>query len=150
MKWFLRIAGGSLVLTALLLILGSTFVAAQQSAAKSNRPSEPISMPADRIADSYRIYSSLMPLGETAGKDWPHELWLVRDTTVTVVPSDLPCQPDSKSVDASSMNPHVAVYPSDNRRKDFDEILQDFDKHCHDRIVLDPNALEAPGSGSFA
>lgn len=101
-------------------------------------------MPADRAEDSYRIYSSLMPLGETAGKNWPRELWLVRDITVTIVSSDLPCQPDSKSVDASSMNPHVAIHPTDDHREDFDEILQDFDKHCHDPIRLDPNAWKLP------
>jgi hypothetical protein len=40
----------------------------------------PIPMPADRTSDSYRIYSSLIPLGETAGKGWSHEVWLVRAT----------------------------------------------------------------------
>jgi hypothetical protein len=38
------------------------------------------------------------------------------------------------------MNPHQAVHPTDDRRQDFAEILQDFDHHCHDRLILDPNS----------
>ena len=44
------------------------------------------------------------------------------------------------------MNPHEDVHPPEDRRQDFQEILEDFDVHCHDRIALDPNAwhLTAP------
>jgi hypothetical protein len=44
------------------------------------------------------------------------------------------------------MNPHVAIRPPTDRRQDFEEVLKDFDAHCHDRIKLDPNAwhLAAP------
>ncbi|HEX4066030.1 MAG TPA: hypothetical protein VHZ09_08385 [Acidobacteriaceae bacterium] len=55
---------------------------------------EPVAMPADVAADSYAIYSSLMPLGETANKSWPHEYWLVREATVTAVPPKKPCRPE--------------------------------------------------------
>jgi hypothetical protein len=37
-----------------------------------------ISVPADRAAASYQIYSDLIPLGETAGAGWPHELWPIQ------------------------------------------------------------------------
>lgn len=103
-------------------------------------------MPADRATDSYRIYSSLMPLGETAGRDWPHERWLVQDTTITVVPEAEPCTLDPATFNTNSlkarmsMNPHVAVRPAEDRRQDFNEILLDFDRHCHDHVSLDPNA----------
>ena len=102
-----------------------------------------IAMPADRAADSYRIYSSLMPLGETAGKGWPHDLWLVQATTVTVVAPNEACKPASPPNRGNllgNMNPHVAVHPTSNLQQDFVEILEDFDLHCHDRITLDPNA----------
>jgi hypothetical protein len=95
-----------------------------------------IFMPADRIADSYKIYSSLLPLGETAGPGWPHDVLLVQDKTITVVPLDQKCD-DPLS---ATMNPHQAVHPTDDRRQDFAEILQDFDHHCHDRLILDPNS----------
>jgi hypothetical protein len=104
-------------------------------------PSPLIDMPTDRAAESYLIYSSLIPVGETAGKDWPHEFWLVQDATVSVVPPDQPCyqEPVGGRVTAfnSGMNPHNAVHPPENRSQDFQEILKDFDAHCHERLRLD-------------
>jgi hypothetical protein len=110
----------------------------------------PIQMPADRISDSYSIYSSLIPLGETAAKGWPHELWLVRDTTVTAVASDQPCAPTPSTAASArfdtGMNPHSAVHPPEDQQENYNEILQDFDLHCHDVLSLDPDAwkLSAP------
>jgi hypothetical protein len=102
-----------------------------------------IPMPSNRAVDSYIIYSSLIPLGETANKDWPHDLWLVKDATITVVPPDQPCRPKPKTVNAarfdSTMNPHIAVHPPDDRKPDFAEILEDFDAHCHDSVALSPS-----------
>ena len=124
---------------ALLFALASMLGFAQDRQA----PAKPaaIAMPADRTADSYSIYSSLMPLGETADKGWPHDLWLVQDTTVTVVAPNEPCNPgpppDHRVL---GMNPHVAVHPTSNLQQDFVEILEDFDLHCHDRLTLDRNA----------
>jgi hypothetical protein len=37
------------------------------------------------------------------------------------------------------MNPHVGVHPPEDQRQDFNEILTDFDLHCHDRVALDPH-----------
>ena len=92
---------------------------------------------------SYRIYSSLIPLGETASKTWPHDLWLVEDKTVAVVPQDQPCVPRPASTTDRhfdlGMNPHTAVHPPDRWRQDFEEILEDFDEHCHERLDLDPD-----------
>ncbi len=129
-----------------LFMVSSTIAPGQTKGATAAKPTAPILMPVDRASDSYRIYSSLMPLGETAGKAWPHKLWLVQNTTVTVISPDEPCQvkptsqPDAASLLSMGMNPHVAVRPSDDRRQDFVEILKDWDGHCHDRILLDPNA----------
>jgi hypothetical protein len=36
-----------------------------------------------------------------------------------------------------TMNPHVAVRPSADHAQDFAEILEDWDSHCHDRVLLD-------------
>lgn len=103
---------------------------------------QPIPMPADRAAESYRIYSSLIPLGETAGKDWPHSFWLVRNATITAVQPNQPCRPVPRSDNAAGfdggMNPHTAVHPTADRAQDFAQILEDFDAHCHDSIVLSP------------
>jgi hypothetical protein len=44
------------------------------------------------------------------------------------------------------MNPHSAVHPPEDQQEDYNEILHDFDLHCHDRLSLDPDAwkLSAP------
>ena len=99
---------------------------AQQSAGKPEVP-PPIPMPADRAAASYEIYAALIPSGETAGPGWPHDLFLVRDTTISAVQPGKPCQ--SQPPNDDDMNPHIAVQPAPEDRHDFEEILQDFDKH---------------------
>jgi len=126
-------------------VLTTTSLVAQK-ASKSGELPPAIPMPPDRAADSYRIYSSLIPLGETAGSSWPHDLWLVRNTTITVVNAEQACSPTQGSGQnegfESSLNPHGAVHPTDDRLRDFAEILEDFDRHCHDRIILNANSLK--------
>ncbi len=122
---------------AFVLVLVASLASAQQG-----KLSAPVPMPADRVADSYRIYSSLIPVGETAGKGWPHDLWLVQDATIALVQPDQPCRPDPASRNADNgMNPHIAVHPPDDHRQDLMEILEDFDQRCHDRVALDPAAF---------
>lgn len=120
----------SRLVCAVVLLSGVSFGIAQTP----EPTSKVIDMPADRAADSYAIYSSLIPLGETAGKGWPHELWLVQDTTISAVPDNHPCNPTSGQ--PTNMNPHIAVHTPAERLQDYLEILRDFDAHCHDRIKL--------------
>lgn len=133
-------------------LIGLIFVAAsaiaQQGPTKAALP-KPIAMPTDRAAETYRIYSSLIPLGETGSSMWPHELWLVRETTITAVPLDQPCwiNPEGgKNGYSSGMNPHTAVHPPADQLQDFAEILEDFDRRCHERIALSADGwdLHAP------
>lgn len=111
-------------------------------AQKSVDPSAPMPMPANRVAESYAIYSMLMPVGETAGRDWPHKLWLVRDTTLEMTPPNEPCKSTTSKQRPADYptNPHVAVTPSEDRRRDYEEILEDWDSHCQDRLLLDRDA----------
>ena len=101
-------------------------------------------MSSDRAADSYLIYASLLPFGEAANPDWPHGMWLIQDATVPVVPLDEPCKPKTSARPRhhGSMNPHVAVHPPPSRVQDFNEILADFDVHCHDRVSLSATAWQ--------
>jgi hypothetical protein len=94
----------------------------------------PVPMPQDRAQDSYNIYSVLLPVGELADPGWPRNLWLLSDTTVALVPPDKPCL--AGGADGSIMNPHVAVEPPPDRLQDFAELLDDFDRRCHERIHL--------------
>lgn len=135
----LSAVSGAQVGTGLALLLLFSYQVAAQDKAK-----EPptMSMSSDRAANSYAIYSKLLPLGETAGARWPHEMFLVQDVTISVVPADHPCRPDphagpdSGNFDAG-MNPHIAVRPPTANVQDFKEILEDFDAHCHDRVRLE-------------
>jgi hypothetical protein len=73
------------LLLVILLLCALSISLSAQTAQKVGSPQTPgMSMPADRAEASYSIYSSLIPLGETAGKDCPHELWLIQDTTITI------------------------------------------------------------------
>lgn len=94
----------------------------------------PIPMPQDRAADSYRIYSVLLPVGVLADPGWPRDLWLLSDTTVSIVPADQSCMTDNAG--GLDMNPHVAIEAPADRQADFTELLQDFDARCHERIHL--------------
>ena len=44
------------------------------------------------------------------------------------------------------MNPHETVHPTPDREQDFREILEDFDRHCHDRLAAQSGYrhLDAP------
>ena len=137
--WFLALGVLALGVLALgVLALGvlapSALLRAQQPLAKDAAPAAPIPMPSDRAGASYRIYSMLMPVGELGGRDWPHGLWLLADTTVTLVQPDQPCIPEGS--EPVGMNPHVALQPPPDQAQDYAELLEDFDRHCHDRILL--------------
>ncbi len=123
----------SLGVAALAVLLFPAWAPSQTAPSTSTIP-----MPPDRADDSYRIYSSLLPLGETGGNSWPHDLWLVRDATISAVPADQPCAPPPNADHTfPGMNPHLDVHPPPDQVQDYLEILRDFDVHCHDRIKLD-------------
>ncbi|MEK6396632.1 MAG: hypothetical protein V4734_00970, partial [Terriglobus sp.] len=106
----------------------------------------PLPMAQSDATDTYAIYSSLLPLGETAA--WKASFYAVRDVTVNAIPADAPCMaPTAKTAMeramTGTMNPHNAVTPPADQRQDYEEILSDFDSHCHDRIALAPEGWNA-------
>jgi hypothetical protein len=111
-------------------------------------PPRVIPMPEDRASDSYTLYEELIPVGESGAPGWPHDLWLVADTTRSMVAADQPCwqaPTDGKPRGfTGTMNPHEAVHPTEDRAQDFAEILEDFDRHCHDRVQLDAASWHLP------
>jgi hypothetical protein len=129
----------SVLLPALFLSVFSQPVAQQSAGKPVALP--PIPMPAARADASYAIYALLVPSGETAGPSWPQDLWLVSDTTVTLATPGRPCWAPTVNGQTpllDTMNPHLAVQPAGEDRHDFDEILLDFDKRCHERVALHP------------
>jgi hypothetical protein len=55
-----------------------------------------------------------------------------------------PCKPVHPRTDDLGMNPHSAVKPPGDRARDFAEILEDWDSHCHDRLLLDHDGFHTP------
>ena len=91
----------------------------------------PVPMPADRTEESYRIYSQLISGREFLGSGGPREPWLIADTTLTQI---------------QTMDPRTAIKPPDARLKEFKELLDDYDRHCNERIHLTHDALKLPKS----
>lgn len=92
--------------------------------------SEPRPMPLDRAADSYEIYSQLLPGHEIEWGDVPRSFWLM-EGVAKAEPLDSPCP------SGGAMNPHKAIQSPPSRQMDFAEVLGDFDAHCHERYQLD-------------
>lgn len=90
----------------------------------------PLPMPADRVADSYSIYSELLPGDAIEWGKVPRSVWLIEDTT-KAVPLGSSCS------DGGMMNPHQSIKAPAERAAEFGEVLADFDAHCHDRYALD-------------
>jgi hypothetical protein len=118
-----------------LVAVGSAFTtviatgAAQQITSASPQP-KPLQMPQDRVADSYEIYSQLLPGNQIEWGKVPRSFWLMEDTT-KAEPPDSPC------ATGGMMNPHKAIQAPESRKAEFAETLADFDAHCHDRYLLD-------------
>jgi hypothetical protein len=123
-----RIAAGSLF--TVVLATG----AAQQVASAVSQP-KPLPMPIDRVADSYDIYSQLLPSGSIEWGNAPRLFWLMEDST-TAVPSDDSCST------GGMMNPHEAIQAPEAQRAELAEVLGDFDGHCHDRYLLDASRFQ--------
>jgi hypothetical protein len=87
-------------------------------------------MPDERSADSYEIYSQLLPGNQIEWGNVQRSFWLMEDTT-KAVPVDSPCTV------GGMMNPHQAIVPPETQQANFAEVLVDFDSHCHEQYLLD-------------
>jgi len=115
-----RVAAGAVFAMAF-----ATGFAQQQTTAAAQL--KPVPMPQDRVADSYEIYSQLLPGNQIEWGNAPRSFWLVEDTT-KAEPPDSPC------VSGGIMNTHKAIQAPQARQAEFAEVLADFDAHCHDRF----------------
>jgi hypothetical protein len=119
--------------TLLLTCLG---LAAPFSAQPGGTPrlAKPMPMPGDRAEDSYAIYSQLLKSGPIEWRKARRTQWLIEDTT-SATPLDVACHPASE-VNSMEMNPHDAVKAPEGRQAEWNEVLTDYDQHCHDVIQL--------------
>ena len=111
----------------LALVFGAGAAQQTTSAALQLKPSP---MPQDRVADSYVVYSQLLPGDEIEWGKVQRSFWLMEDTTKAVPPY-------SSCAIGGMMNPHKAIQAPEPRQTDFAEVLADFEAHCHDQYLLD-------------
>ena len=126
-----RLANGLIRVPVVCLMVGmalATGLAQQRTLAPPESKSVP--MPQDRVADSYAIYSQVLPGNQTEWGNAPRSQWLVEDTT-TAVPPNKPC------ASGDQMNPHPGIKVPKEREADFAQVLADYDARCHDRYQLD-------------
>jgi hypothetical protein len=112
----------------MLAVIVATAAAQQTPPAASQL--KPLTMPPDRVADTYAIYSQLLPGDEIEWGNAQRSFWLLEDTT-KAEPPDSPC------ASGGVMNPHKAIRAQEPQQTEFAEALADFDSHCHDRYLLD-------------
>ena len=94
----------------------------------------PLPMPPDRAADTYGIYSQLLPGDEIEWGSTQRSFWLIQVTTKA--------EPlESSCATGGAMNPHQAIQAPEERRTDLAEVFADFDTHCHDRYRIDASRL---------
>lgn len=98
------------------------------------RIAQPISMPGDRVEDSYAIYSRLLESGPIEWRNASRKQWLIEDIT-NAIPLDFACNPASE-VRPMGMNPHDAAEAPEDRQTAWNEVLADYDQRCHDVIQL--------------
>jgi hypothetical protein len=102
-----------------LLLIAAVAVAAAAIAQQPATAPKPISMPSDRAADSYAIYSLLLPSNAIEGSDAPRTFWLIEDTTL-----------------AGCGDPKGAIQAPKGREADLQALVDDCNRHRGEAIAL--------------
>lgn len=85
---------------------------------------KPVPMASDRMADSYAIYSQLLPSDAIEWGDAARTVWLVEDATVTQVG-----------------NPRKDIKAPAGREADLQALFEDYDRHKDEVISLAANGF---------
>lgn len=119
------------------LLLTCLTLAAQLPGQPSQTPryAQPMPMPGDRVQDSYAIYSQLLKTGPIEWRDVDRKQWLILETT-NAVRIDVACDAENRG-----MSPRGAVKAPGDRQTEWNEVLADYDQHCHDVIELDRDSF---------
>lgn len=97
-------------------------------------------MPGDRAEDSYAIYSQLLKGGPYKWGNGYTKQWLVEGTT-NAIPLGAACNPAPEDP-PMEMSPREAVKAPEDRQGEWNEVLADFDRHCHDVIQLEQKGFK--------
>lgn len=101
---------------------------------------DPVPMPQDREDDSYVIYAQLLKSGPIEWRTVSRKQWLLEATT-NAMALDVSCGPVAEHPGMNrrfgGMEPHTAIQAPAERQTEWNEVLADYDRHCHDVIQLD-------------
>lgn len=64
-----------------------------------------------------------------------------RSVCPNAIPLDVACQPEPGG-SSMDMNPHTAVQAPPDRQTEWNEVLADYDQHCHDVVQLDYHSFK--------
>jgi hypothetical protein len=102
-------------------------------------------MAQDRADDSYVIYAQLLKSGPIEWRGARRKQWLLEATT-NAMPLEVSCAPVAEHAGmnrlAGPMEPHTSVQAPPERKTEWDEVLDDYDRHCHDVVQLDASELK--------
>nr|AOS95249.1 hypothetical protein [uncultured bacterium] len=124
---------------ALFLSIGLS-IQLQAQSGEPPRFAQSIPIPTGRAEDSYAIHSQLLTGGPIEWRDAKRRQWLINDTA-RALPLDQACDPGSKD-EPTRMNPHRSVVAPEERQTEWNEVLADFDEHCHDVVRLDRSSFK--------
>jgi hypothetical protein len=94
----------------------------------------PTDMPLDRVADSYAIYRQVLPSNAIEWSEVKRTQWLLQDVTTA--------KPLSAECTAQQMTDlPKAVKAPEERKAEWDEVVADYEAHCHDRYILSSGNL---------
>jgi hypothetical protein len=123
----------------LMLVLIGVVARLSGQDAEKPRYADPISMPGDRAEDSYEIYSQLLKSGPIEWREVKRSQWLMEATT-SAKTLETPCNAAPHS--GGFLNPHSDVEAPEDRKAEWNEVLADYDQHCHDVIELAPSSFK--------
>jgi hypothetical protein len=99
---------------------------------------DPQQMPSNIAADSYQIYSDILGKFDSWSSTDGH--FLVLATTIPAVPAGQNCE-QQKPQREETVDPNGS--DSDpNQKRNFQEVMEGFDAHCHDVLSLTADSFE--------
>jgi hypothetical protein len=121
------------------VMLCAVMLGAAQETPKPPRYAVAEPMPLDRVDDAYAIYSVVLTSGPIEWREIKRSQWMVEDIT-SATPLATLC--DDEKGHGIFMSPHIAVHAPIERRAEWTEVLDDYDRRCHDVLKLEADKFK--------
>ena len=124
-------------------------VSCQAKEGKQTDSYQAIWLPRARAEASRKVYSQIFESLERRDHSIAPGFWVVPDISLRMADPEVPCKLvhhdqllQGSDWLAHTLNPHEAVKAPADRERDLRELLDDFDRHCHDLIEFDASDFE--------